>query len=80
MGQVRETKNSHFIFHPLIQIKILRQDDQLLAVFVTKRPARIYLLDFVVEDSENYRIVNTYADHKHIAKDIYPLPNQLDAY
>lgn len=60
-----------------IQIKILRQNDQLRAIFVTKRPARIYLLDFVIEDSENYRIVNTYADHKHIAKNTYPLPSQL---
>lgn len=61
-----------------IQIKILRQHNQLLALFVTKRPTRTYLLDFVVEDFEDYRTVNTYADHKHIAKDKYQLPSHLD--
>ena len=56
-----------------IQIQILRQHNQLLALFITKRPTRTYFLDFVVEDSEQYRIVNTYADHKHIAKSSYKI-------
>lgn len=61
-----------------IQIKILRQNNQLLALFSTKRPTRTYLLDFVIEDAEHYRTVNSYADHKHISKDKYQLPSHLE--
>ncbi|MEG0488489.1 MAG: VanW family protein, partial [Acinetobacter sp.] len=61
-----------------IQIKILRQNNKLLVLFVTKRPTRTYLLDFIIEDFEHYRSVNTYADHKHIAKDKYQLLSHFD--